>query len=414
MLHVDRSLDIDVAGDCQTRGNAILEDLDRIRESEPVFWSDKSKCWIVTRHQDVAELLSARLPLLHGGRIEAFAFRCIDPSQWAVQIPTLARSVPLWSIDLDGPDHSRLRALLVKGFTKGIVERVRAYARDRTNRLLDHAIATREVEFNEQIARDLTGHVLFKLIGMPEELFPKLREWATAVVEGLAGVEAVDKLLRAERAAAEMNQAVLLEIEERKSRPQEDLLTSLLQATEAGDKLTMEELLAQMQVIIVAGHDTTANTMTLGVEALSRHPSAWEYWYSHPEQSQKCVAELQRYVAMSGAQALRAGKDFEWHGKQIKEGQVVVGVIAAGDRDPRKFDQPLKLDFSRDNRDSLVFAPGPHYCIGNMLAKMQLGEFFGALVSRCKSVDILDQRLAFMPALAFRGLYNLNVRFHAR
>src|ERR1700676_5512364 len=103
-----------------------------------------------------------------------------------------------------------------------------------------------------------------------------------------------------------MNSAVRTELEKRKISPQDDLITSLLQATENGEQLTVDELLAQMQVIIVAGHDTTANTMTLGLEALRRHPTAWRQLYEHPDRIQQYIAELQRYTAMSGGQALLA------------------------------------------------------------------------------------------------------------
>ena len=100
------------------------------------------------------------------------------------------------------------------------------------------------------------------------------------------------------------------------------MLTGLLQATEDGDKLSVDELLAQLHIIIVAGHDTTVNTMTLGVEALSRHPEALQYLYLHPDQVEKCIPELQRYVGMSGGQSLLASEDFEIHGKLIKKARL--------------------------------------------------------------------------------------------
>jgi cytochrome P450 len=92
----------------------------------------------------------------------------------------------------------------------------------------------------------------------------------------------------------------------------------------------------------------------------------------------------------------------------------VLGLIAGADRDPSKFREPTCLDFTRNNEDSLVFAPGPHFCLGHLLAKMQLSEFISALVNRAGSIDVLDAKLAWMPVFTFRGLYKLNVRINPR
>jgi pimeloyl-[acyl-carrier protein] synthase len=407
--------DVDLQSGPQIRGQAFLDDMDQIRDTDPVHWSPQSHCWILTQHQDVSDLFMGRLPLRHSGRIEAFSFAAVSEADRVDRIPNLSKYVPQWIINLDGERHQRVRSLLVHAFSRRIVERVREFARERSNALLDQAVQKPSVEFNEEIARSLTGHVLFKLIGLPDSKFPALKDWATALVEGLgSGSPSIERLERAEWSVREMNSAVRTELKKRKIRPQDDLMTSLLQATENGEQLTVDELLAQMQVIIVAGHDTTANTMTLGLEALQRHPAAWRQLYEHPDRIQQYIAELQRYTAMSGGQALLASEDFELHGKQIKRGQVVVGAIMAADRDPLRFADATRLDFTRNNKDSLVFAPGPHFCLGHMLAKMQLAEFFLALVKRVECVELLDDKLNFMPVFTFRGLYSLNVRFSAR
>ena len=122
--------------------------------------------------------------------------------------------------------------------------------------------------------------------------------------------------------------------------------------------------------------------MTMGVEALSRNPEAWQYIYENPDKILDCVNELMRYIAMSSGQPRLAAEDFEWHGKQIRKGQIVFLSIQGANRDPDAFANAEKLDFTRDNAGSLVFAPGIHHCIGHLLAKMQLCEFFSALVQR--------------------------------
>ncbi|MFA5630648.1 MAG: cytochrome P450 [Porticoccaceae bacterium] len=409
-----QALDIDLMDGARSRGLGIIDDFNSIREADPVFWSEKSQCWVVSRFEDVQDGFQCRKPLLNGQRSEFF-LRSIPLEERAAKVPVLSKFVNDWIVNLDGPSHARLRKLMMQAFTKKIVEQFRPYARERVNFLLDRAIATPEIEFNEQIARPLPGYVIFKVLGLPEEYFPDLRNWANDTVEGTTvAMPPVESLIKADRAMASMNEVVLRELEKRKNNPSEDLLTTLMQAQEGGDKLSMDELFGAMHILIVAGHDTTSNTMTLGTEALARHPEAWQYLYENPDKAADCVNELMRYIAMSTGQTRLVGEDFEWHGKQLKKGQLVFLSIAGANRDPRAFQNPEKLDFQRDTAESQVFAPGIHHCIGHLLAKMQLVEFFSSMVQRFERLEVLDSPLQFMPTTVFRGMYRMNVRFHPR
>lgn len=410
------SFDVDLMQGPRLRGAALVDDFNRLRDAAPVHWSDRSHCWILTRHQDVADMLMGRLPLQNGGRA-SLALSAIPEAERAARLPNLSVQVPLWIVSADGARHSRLRTMLMKSFNRQIVEAARDNARDRANQLLD-ALAGRDgFEFNEEFARAMAGYVLLKAIGLPEALLPSLQEWAIAIMEafGGAGVPTPAMLDRAEAAAAAMNAAVAIELDKRRDAPRNDLLTTLLQASEEEGEngLTRDEIFAQMHVVIVAGHDTTANTMTLGVEALSRHRQALDHIRRHPERIDASVAEIQRYVAMSAGQKKVATEDFELHGHRIRKGDLVVAAIMAADRDPLKLDDPETLDLARDNRRMMVFAPGPRACLGQMLAKMQLGEFFTALARRVERIELLDDELAWMPVFSFRGVYQLNVRLHA-
>jgi len=415
MSAVLEEFDIDLLNGPQVKGNAIIEDFNRARERAPVFWSDLSHTWVVGRHKDVSDGFQGVYPLANRGRSENFALMSIPKDRQAELVPNLHKYLPNWIVDVDPPQHTRLRGLVMRAFSKKMVEQLRAGAREQIQKLLDRAENERDIEFNEQIARPLPGHTIFKLFGIPERHFPDLRNWTNAVVGAMTTPGSPLEALQAcDRALGEMNRVVIEELEKRKTNPQNDLFTQLLQATEDGESLTLDELLGAMHIFIVAGHDSTANTMTLGTEALSRHPEAWDYIYRHPEEIQNCVNELMRYIAMSSGQPRLVAEDFEWHGQQLKKGQPVALLIAAANRDPRVFKDPEKLDFQRDTSETQVFAPGIHHCIGHLLAKMQLAEFFSALVSRFESVEVLDEKLDFMPAFVFRGLYGMNVRFHPR
>jgi pimeloyl-[acyl-carrier protein] synthase len=146
---------------------------------------------------------------------------------------------------------------------------------------------------------------------------------------------------------------------------------------------------------------------------LSRHDEVCDYIRQHPENILNVVMEIQRYVAMSATQQREVARDFPWHGHELKKGQYVLLLIAGANRDPRAFPEPLRLDPTRPQDANMTFAPGLHFCIGHLLAKMQLTEFFPELLRRF-DVEVLDDKLDFHPSIAFRGLNTLNVRLHPR
>jgi cytochrome P450 len=281
--------------------------------------------------------------------------------------------------------------------------------------LLEATSPDEPVEFVEGIARQLPGGVILKLMGLPQEHLPRLKSWANAFQAGLASSRPEIKWLEAaDRAMIEMNEIFREAIEEHRLNPREDLLSSLIEATEDGQSLSEDEMLAALSLILVAGHDTTHNSMTLGLVALGRSPQSWQYMYEHPDRVLSCVNEIMRLSAMSAAQPRVATEDFDWHGKTIRAGDPIYLMQAAGNRDPRVYAHPDRLDLDRDNSQSLVFGPGLHHCVGHLLAKMQLTEFFGALVQRYEGVEFLDPALDFMPQIIFRGLYKLNVHLRPR
>lgn len=413
-MDVAEAFDVDLTNDPRDRGQAMITDLDLIRETDPVHWSEKSRCWLITRHADVVDAFQRRLPLTNDGRMFP-VFHLIPPEEWDTRIPTLVKYSDLWITSSEGERHARLRSLLMKALNRKIVEELRPHARSRAEFLVDTMCAQGELEFNEGISRPMTGDVLFKLLGMPEEHLANLRDWATWLMEGVgAAVPTAARLEKASYALDKMNEVVSAELEKRRTQPKDDLLTGLLNASEGDDRLTYDEILAQMHVAIVAGHDTTMNTLTLSVDALARNPDAWAYMEANQDKMLDIVTELQRYIGMVGGQPRLVAEDFEIGGKTIRKGEVVAVMIAAANRDPAQFAHPDKLDFTRDNRQSMVFAPGVHFCLGHHLAKLQLTEFLGALVRKVRRIEVLEEDLDFLPVWVFRGVYRMNVRVTPR
>jgi pimeloyl-[acyl-carrier protein] synthase len=407
-------LDVDLTNDPRDRGQAMIGDLDRIRDEDPVHWSEASRCWFITRHSDVVDAFQRRLPLTNDGRMFP-VFHLIPPEEWDARIPALVKYSDLWITSSEGPRHARLRSLLMKAMNRKIIEGLRPHAQARAEFLVDRMCAEGTLEFNETISRQMTGDVLFKLLGMPEEHLADLRNWATWLMEGVgATVPTAARLEKASHALELMNQVVAAELEKRRREPKDDLLTGLLNASEGEDRLSYDEILAQMHVAIVAGHDTTMNTLTLSVDALARNPDAWAWMVDHQDRMLDVVTELQRYIGMVGGQPRLVSEDFEIGGKTIRKGEVVAVMIASANRDPAVFADADRIDFTRDNRQSMVFAPGIHFCLGHHLAKLQLTEFLGALARKVGRIEVLDDALDFMPVWVFRGVYQMNVRVTPR
>ena len=394
-------------------GNRMFPILNELRETDPIHWDERAKCWIVTRHQDILDALWGRVPVSNS-KLESVSASVIPPQEWPERLPNLVKYSPHHITNIDPPVHTRMRSLLMRAFSRPVVESMRPYARATVADLMRRMHDAPEVDFTE-VALALPGRVILKLLGLPDEIYDRLGVWAHAVILGLGTPNPEpDWVVGVDRAFTELTQAVLPQIEHRRTAPHnpEDFISSLVYARDGSTGLTDDEIVAVLQVTVIAGHDTTANSMTLGVAALAENPAAWQHMRANPKQIMDQVVELMRYSAMSAAQSRLVTKDFDWHGKQIRKGDVLFLMLAAGNRDPRVFTDPEALDVSRRNDQSLTFAPGLHHCIGHLLAKMQLTEFFGSLVQAFEGADVLEDDLRYSNALVFRSVASLRMRFH--
>jgi cytochrome P450 len=390
-------------------GNDLLPMLNELREQAPVIWSNALQAWMVNRHADVLAGFDNVVPLSNDRFPEDF-FSCIPLAEQATRIPLL-RTTRDWIIGIDPPRHTHVRTLARKAFSKKVVDDIRPYAVSVIDRVLNEAGARDEVDFVEEVAVAITGRVMARLLGVPERYISHLRSWSWNLNVALGPARTPAVLDDAEQSLREMKQILQDEIAERRRAPREDFLSQLVTARDSGTGLTDEELLGVCYVTLVAGHDTTAHSMTLGFKALVEHPEARQYLLDHPERINDSVGEVMRYVAMATMQPKVAAQDFEWHGQRIAKGDYVFLMIAGANRDGSVFPNPEVLDLTRSTDRSMVFGSGIHHCIGHLLAKMQLGSFFPEAFSRYPEPRILETKPRWQPSLAFRGLEHLTVCF---
>jgi len=393
-------------------GNELLGRIDALRAADPIMWSETNQMWLVTGHQEVMEGFAMGLPLSNR-RLPDTAVAHIPPEEREQLLPCLMNATRNWLLNMDSEAHQRLRRLLVRAFGKPIVEGLRPHARRFITDALDEAARRGDIEFVSQIGRVVPARTILRQLGLSDDLVPKLHRWSVSLNQSGNVNVSREGLLEIEATLLALRDVFRPEFAKRRANPGNDFLSALVTAREGADRMTEDEMFGTCDIVLIAGHDTTANTMSLGVAALAQHPEAVEYIRQHPENAANVVLELMRLVAMSTAMSRRVDEDFTWRGHELKEGQYVILFQGGANRDPKVFPDPDRFDPTRPQDLNMTFAPGAHHCIGHLLAKMQLGEFFPEFVRRF-DFELLDKRLDFGPTMAFRGLETLHLRLHPR
>jgi cytochrome P450 len=393
-------------------GNELLAKVDAMRSVDPILWSETNQVWMVTGHAQILQGFSGTLPL-SAHRLPGIAIGHIPVEERERLFPCIMNATRNWLLNKDGPEHQRLRKLLVRAFGKPIVESLRPHARTFISEALDAAGSKPEIDFVPEVARVIPARTILRKLGLSDDLVPRLHHWSVTLNQiGNVNV-ARERLTEIEQTLRELRDVFRPEFAKRRAHPTDDFLSALVTANESGDTLSEDEMFGTCDIVLIAGHDTTANTMALGTAALAQHPEACEFIRNHPEQTGNVVLELSRFVSMSTAMGRCVSRDFNWQKHELKAGQFVVLFQGVGNRDPKVFAHPEALEPSRPQDQNLAFGPGVHHCIGHLLAKMQLGEFFPELVRRF-DLQPLDERLNFGPTMGFRGLDSLRMALRPR
>jgi cytochrome P450 len=397
----------------ETMGNQVIGKINALREIDSFFWSEPQQAWIISDHEAVAEGFRGHLPL-SAARHNILKRFMPDPAERERRIGHLMRTLPYWLTNTDPPQQLRLRKLMLNAFSRKVAEAYRPYARQIVLETLDAIAGRSEVEFVDEVARQVPARVITKLLGFSDDYIPRAKRWAYLANKGLSGYPTVETMEEFNAAMIEMHAAFSEEIEKRRRHPTDDFVSALVTARDEHDQLTEDELQGTMNLTLLAGHDTTTNTIALSVAALSTDAKARDYMRRTPERTVESVMELQRFIAMSTSMSRIVIRDFEWRGHQLKEGQVVHLMIAGANRDPKVFAEPEVLDLSRPQEKNMTFGPGLHHCIGHFFAKMQLSEFFPEFLKRYDSFEVLDDDISFGGGISFRGPQELHVRLTPR
>jgi cytochrome P450 len=311
----------------------------------------------------------------------------------------------------DPPDHTRLRRLVSKAFTPRTVERLRPRVQAIADALLDAAAGRGGMDVIGEYAFPLPITVIAEMLGIPAADRERFRDWSDVLLTAIAPQPMGPAVVEAARG---LRQYLEARFEERRRAPSGDLISGLLQAEEAGDRLGTEELQGMVYLLLVAGYETTVNLIGSGVLALLQHPGQLARLRGDPALLPSAVEELLRFCAPVMMSTLRyAAEDVALGGAVIPKGGMVFVVIGAANRDPARFASPDDLDITRAVNKHLAFGHGVHYCLGAPLARMEGEIALGTLLRRMPDLrlGVAPEALRWRPNLILRGLVNLPVVF---
>jgi cytochrome P450 len=381
-----------------------------LRSTAPVHrveLPDGRGVWLITRYDDVQAVLK-------DGRFVKDWRSALTPEQLA-QVPPIPEVMEPLSrnmLDMDPPDHERLRALVSKAFTPRLIERMRPRVQAIADALLDSVQDRSEMDLIDDYAFPLPITVIAELLGVPAEDRNNFREWSDAAVSGNSTQEYVEEVLIPHMQAFTDYLRALFE--EKRKNPRDDLVSALVRAEEAGDKLSEHELLGMVFLLLVAGHETTVNLIGNGVLALLQHPDQLRRLRDDPSLIKPAVEELLRYDGPVETSTERfAREDIQIGETVIPRGEMVLVVLAAADRDPARFADPDELDITRADNRHLAFGKGIHHCLGAPLARMEGQIAIATLLARMPKLRLKDSpdSLSWRPGMVIRGLRGLPVEF---
>jgi cytochrome P450 len=375
---------------------------DILRDKAPVYFSPLETI-VLSRYEDIAITLRSND---FSRDIEKNANLPTNPIQTrkrAQRADGEGKSI----LNLDPPDHTRLRRLVSVAFTPSAIERLRPRIQQLVDAVLDRAEDRRAIELIDELAFPVPFQVISDLLAMPTERSAELRHWSQLLTASLEPTATDDDLDRAEEVLDQFIPYVTMIIDERRTNLGDDLLSALIQVEESGDRMTNTELIAFVLLLYVAGHETTVNLIGNGMLALLQHRDQLARWRDDPSLDHTAVDELLRYDGPVQLTVRVPIVPVSYGEVQVEPGTVVMTVLGAANHDPAMFDDPHSLRLDRPNANRhLAFAAGIHYCLGSSLARLEAQIAIGSVIRRFPDIDLAGEPL-WRDRLTIRGVERL-------
>jgi cytochrome P450 len=380
-----------------------------LRRRDPIHWSDTWGVWVLTRYEDTMEVFRASSVFSNAGRFSALLEQL--PPQAQVEAAAIARHNASGMLQSDPPDHTRLRALVRMAFTPRVIEGLRGRIHEVVNSMLDELLAAGQMDVIEDFAHVLPLTVICELMGIPPEDRGVFFEWGA----DLSGFQATGgaRLENARRAAIAVEK---LEdyfnrlCDNRRANPREDLISYMVEAHVAGDRLSQDELINMSVNLLFAGHDTTRSLIGNSLVTLLRHPADMNELRRDDGAWPTAIEECLRYESPVQRGWRRMASDHDFHGNPLKKGQLVFMMLGAANRDPAQFPDSDRFDIHRGENRHVAFGYGIHFCIGAPLARLEAPIALQTLLRRAPKLE-LAAAPRWHDNIHLRGLESLQIRF---
>ncbi len=407
---------------------------EQIRIQDPVHWDEEMNFWVLGRYEDIAALYTDERFSRAQGLMRGFE-RLSTPDQQIAEpvYHSFSRTV----FYADPPYHTHLRGLMNHAFTPRRVELLRPYVQHIVDDLLDGAQSKGEVDMIHDLAYPLPVMVIAELLGLPSSDRTRFKQWSDDLFAILGTVRNKSSLLldRAAQSLTEMTDYVKYLSQKRREDPQDDLLSVLLAVTEedqvsdphhddlsaypstvelireqsAASILTEEELVANINILLSTGHETTTHLIGNGLLALLQHPEQSRKLQSERGWLAPAIEEMLRYDNPVQITYRSALQDATIKGRQVRKGDLVNTILGSANRDPERFFDPDRFDIGRNEGRHLGFGLGIHFCIGAPLVRLEAEVAFETILRRSPGISLATEDFEWQEHPIFRGLKSLPV-----
>ena len=377
---------------------------ERIRTADGAYLGEMG-FWFITSYDDCATLM--RHPLMRRRHKNSWEMRgAMSNALGRPWFEGATRSM-LW---LDNPDHARLRGLVSRAFIPRYLAKLRPHIEEMVEGLIDRLKEEPRFDLIGDFALSLPMMVICEMLGVPSEDRASFRKWTVALAATLEPLPSERVQDAADEASHAFDAYFADLVARRRGNPGADLLSELIHVEEEGDRLNENELIGVSILILGAGFETTTNLIGNGMLALLRNPDQWRALVRNPDAAPAVVEEVLRYdTPVQMAPPRVASAPLILCERSIDEGDTVVAMLGAGNRDPNRYEDPATFDISRPDPAPLSFGGGPHYCIGAVLARIEGAIAFRSLAQHLPSLELADETPQWRETFNIRGLDSLEV-----
>jgi cytochrome P450 len=386
----------------------LYEIYDDLRSTDPVHWADPPGVWLLTRYSDV--VTAVRDPRLISGWPGVLLAQL--PSAVPDEVRAYYSTMTKMLIFIDPPHHSRVRRTMSKAFTPRVAESMRSASQRCVDRLLDEVADREEMDLMRDLAYPFPLLMICDMLGVRPEDRAQFKAWSDDLAVVLLNPAAsAPQVVQAYRSLSNLMAYFAHAIAERQIQPKDDVLQQLIAAHAQEYSLGEEELLVTCSGLLFAGHETTTNVIGNGLCALLHHPDQMRRLRDEPSLIGRAVDELLRYDGPAQTLIRLAVQDLDIGGKRIAQGQSVVLLLGAANRDPARFPEPDRLDLSRGDKGHVGFGMGRHACLGSALGQMEAEIAILRVLQRMPGLRLTTDAVTWNESLAIRGLTSLPVVF---